>query len=143
MNASILTPNGTKLPLRLASQGQMYSLIFTALYEGEYKIYLSWDNYQVPNTPIIAKTSPQSDISKIEINGLGLTEAKINQESDFVIDGSRAGEMSGLPEIRLSGTRCDIEVRVLQLGHNIFRCSYVPQIPGNLQNINNFKIENY
>jgi len=130
LNASILTPNGTKLPLRLASQGAMYSLIFTALYEGEYKIYLSWDNYQIPNTPIIAKTTPQSDISKIEITGLGLSEAKINQESDFVIDGSRAGEISGLPEIRLSGTRCDIDVRVLQLGHNIFRCSYVPQIPG-------------
>jgi filamin len=130
LNASILSPNGTKLPLRLASQGQMYSLIFTALYEGEYKIYLSWDNYQIPNTPIIAKTTPQSDITKIEITGLGLSEAKINQESDFVIDGSRAGEMPGIPEIRLSGTRCDIDVRVLQLGHGIYRCSYVPQIPG-------------
>lgn len=130
LNASILSPNGTKLPLRLTSQGQMYSLIFTALYEGEYKIFLSWDNYQIPHTPIIAKTSPQSDASKIEISGNGLSEAKINQESDFVIDGSRAGEMSGVPEIRLTGTRCDIDVRVLQLGHSIYRCSYTPQIPG-------------
>jgi filamin len=130
LNASILAPNGTKLPLRLTSQAQMYSLSFSALYEGEYKIHLMWDNYQLPNSPIIAKTSQQSDMNKIEVNGNGLSEAKINQESEFVIDGSRAGEIYGLPEVRLSGTRCDIEVRIMQLGHNIYKCTYVPQVPG-------------
>ena len=108
----------------------MYSLSFAALYEGEYKIHLMWDNYQLPNTPIIAKTSQQADLNKIEVNGHGLSEAKINQETDFVIDGSRAGDLVGLPEIKLAGTRCDIEVRTIQLGHNIYRCSYVPQVPG-------------
>lgn len=130
LNASILAPNGTKLPLRLTSQAQMYSLSFSALYEGEYKIHLTWDNYQLPNSPIIAKTSQQSDLNKIDVNGAGLAEGKINQEAEFVIDGSRAGKIFGLPEIKLTGTRCDIEVRVMQLGQNIYRCTYVPQIPG-------------
>ena len=130
LSASILAPNGTKLPLRLTSQGHMYALSFSALHEGEYKIHLAWDNYQLPNSPLIAKTSQQSDLSKIEVSGSGVSEAKINQESEFVVDGSRAGKIVGLPEIKLTGTRCDIEVRVMQLGQNIYRCLYVPQIPG-------------
>lgn len=130
LSCTILAPNGTKLPLRLSSQGQVYSLSFTAIFEGEYKILILWNNHNLPNTPIIAKTSQQSDINRIEVSGIGLHEAKINQESDFIIDGSRAGELYGLPEIRLTGTRCDIDVRMMQLGHNVFKCTYVPQIPG-------------
>jgi len=60
-----------------------------------------WDNYQLPNSPIIARTSQQSDLNKIEVNGQGLSQAKINQEAEFVIDGSRAGQLQGLPEVCL------------------------------------------
>ena len=130
LSSTIIAPNGTKLPLRLTSQGQNYSLSFNPIFEGEYKVHLLWDNHNLPNTPITAKTTLQSDIVKIEVNGNGLHEAKINQEADFVIDGSRAGELYGLPEIKLTGTRCDIDVRMMQLGHNIYRCTYIPQIPG-------------
>jgi hypothetical protein len=70
------------------------------------------------------------DANNLEINGNGLLEAQINQESDFIIEGSRAGELKGIPEIKLTGTRCDIDVRIVQLGLNIFRCYYIPQIPG-------------
>ena len=130
LSSTILAPNGTKLPLRLTSQGQIYTLNFAPLYEGEYKIHIMWDNYALPNTPLSAKTSLHADVNRIEITGTGIAEAKINQEADFIINGSRAGELFGLPEIKLTGTRCDIDVRLMQLGHNIYRCSYVPQIPG-------------
>ena len=130
MHATMVGPNNVKVPLKLASQGTIYSLNFTTVYEGEYKINLSWDNYELPNTPIIVRTLHESDMSKIEVSGPGLHEAKINNEAEFLIDGSHAGDLSGLPEVRLTGTRCDIEVRALQLGYNIYRCSYVPSIPG-------------
>lgn len=131
LSSTIVAPNNAKLPLRLSNQGSIYSLSFTALYEGEYMIHLLWDNQPLPNTPILAKTSQQSDLNKIEISGYGLHEAKINQEADFIIDGSRVGgELHTLPEIKFTGTRCDIEVRIIQIGHNIYRCVYVPQIPG-------------
>jgi hypothetical protein len=68
--------------------------------------------------------------SLFEVNGMGLLEAKVNQESDFIIDGSRAGELNGLPEIKLTGNSCDIEVKIMQMGHNIYRCSYIPHAPG-------------
>lgn len=131
MEANIVAPNGTKLPLRLTNQIQnQYQLSFTALYEGEYKIYLLWNNHPIPNSPIIAKTINQSDINRIEVTGAGLHEAKINQEAEFIIDGSRAGELYGLPEVKLTGVRCDIDIRLMQLGHNNYRCTYIPQIPG-------------
>ena len=118
------------MPLRLTNQGKIYSLCFAALYEGDYKIHLLWDNYALPNTPINARTVLQGDVSRIEITGSGHVEAKINQEAEFIIDGSRAGELLGLPEIKLAGTRCDVDVRLMKLGHNIYRCCYVAQIPG-------------
>ncbi|CAF0909290.1 unnamed protein product [Brachionus calyciflorus] len=131
LTCSIIAPGNNKLPLRLTNQGTLYTLNFSALYEGEYKIHLLWDNQALPNTPITARTSQQFDLNRIEVNGYGIHEAKINQETDFIIDGSRAGgDLHGLPEIRFTGTRCDIDVRLQQIGHNIYRCSYVPQIPG-------------
>lgn len=158
LNASILAPNGAKLPFRLINQSPIYSLTFTASQDGEYSIQVTWDNHALPNTPIVAKTSTpvpiimssqpavtntpqqqqqQFDLSKIEISGYGLQEAKINTEAEFIIDGSRAllnatavSEPLPVPEIKLTGTRCDVDVRVVPIGHNVFRCVYVPQIPG-------------
>ncbi len=138
LSSTIIAPNGSKLPLRLTNQGQIYTLSFSAVYEGEYKIFLSWDNHNLPNTPITAKTTTHSETSRIEVNGSGLHESKINQESDFIIDGSKAGDLYGLPEVKINGTRCDIDVRMMQLGHNIYRCTYVPQVPGKFL-VHNFK----
>lgn len=157
MNATILGPNSVKLPLRLLNQNQIYSLTFTPMQEGEHTIQLTWDNHPLPNTPIVAKTTSASttttttttqqtnatltganptttiDWSKLEVNGFGVHEAKINTEAEFVVDGSRClveASPAAPPEIKLTGTRCDVDVRVIQIGHNVFRCVYVPQIPG-------------
>ncbi len=130
MNALIISPNGNKLPFRLLSQGSLYTLIFTPAYEGDYKIQLTWDGHPLPNTPLIAKCDQTSDVTKIQVKGVGLKEAKINQEVDFIIDGSKAGNLFGFPEIKMAGTKTDIDVRIQQIAHCIFRCSYTPYIPG-------------
>lgn len=130
LSCSIIAPGNTKLPHTLTNQDSLYTLNFAALYEGEYKIHLFWDNQVVPNTPITARTTHLNDFNRIEVNGYGIHEAKINQETDFIIDGSRAGDLHSQPEIRFTGTRCDIDVRLQQISHNVYRCSYVPQIPG-------------
>lgn len=130
LSATILSPNGSKLPFRLNGQGNIYSLSFTAFYEGEYKLQFFWDGHALPNTPIIGKCFQQSDASRIQVRGNGLKEAKINQESEFIIDGSRAGDLFGYPEIKMTGTKVDIDVRMQQLGNNIYRCTYTPHMPG-------------
>ena len=130
LTAVISAPNGTKLPFKLHNQSQIYTLTFTALFEGEYKLQMYYENHLIPNMPVVAKTVKEIDLNKIEVHGLGLHEAKINQEYEFVIDGSRAGDLHGMPEIRMAGTRCDVDVRVQQMGHNIYKCSYIAQVPG-------------
>jgi filamin len=130
LNAVIISPNGNKLPLRLLNQGSLYTLTFTPVYEGEYKIQLTWDAHALPNTPLIAKCDQMSDPSKIQVKGVGIKEAKINQEAEFIIDGSRAGNLFGFPEIKLAGTKTDIDVKMQQISHNVFRCTYTPYIPG-------------
>jgi filamin len=130
LNCIINSPNGNKLPLRLLSQESLYTLTFTPVYEGDYKIQISWNGYPLPNTPLIAKCDQASDITKIQIKGAGLKEVKINEEADFIIDGSKAGNLFGFPEIKVAGTKTDIDVRIQQIAHNIFRCTYTPYIPG-------------
>ena len=130
LSATIMAPNGTKLPFRLNNQEKIYSLSFTSFYEGEYKIQLFWDGHALPHTPIFGKCGQQLDLSKILVKGNGLREAKINQETEFVIDGSRAGDIFGYPEVNMSGTKTDIDIRIHQLAHNTYRCTYTPHIPG-------------
>jgi hypothetical protein len=114
---------------------------------GMHALQIKYSDEHVFGSPFLIRVAETTDASKVrvisangfkgmhdsnslEINGNGLLEAQINQESDFIIDGSRAGELKGIPEIKLTGTRCDIDVRIVQLGLNIFRCYYIPQIPG-------------
>ena len=75
---------------------------------------------------------PQIDANNIDISGQGLYEARIQQESEFIIDGSRANGISGVPEVRLTGNKRDIDVKLTRIGNNIFRCSYIPQLVGKI-----------
>lgn len=120
LTAVINAPNGSKLPFKLTNtQPHIHTLVFTALYEGEYKIHLFFENHSIAsNMPIVGKTvSSVPDMNRVEVHGVGLHDAKIGQEYEFVIDGSRAGpDLAGLPEIKMVGTRCDIETRLTQIG---------------------------
>ena len=117
-----------------------FGLLIRAQEPGIHVLQVKYNDEHVPESPFIIcinepkdaeVLSVQSESNLIELNGMGLVEAKMNQETDFIIDGSRAGELIGMPEIKLTGNICDIDVKVMQLGHNIYRCSYMPQIPGN------------
>lgn len=86
-----------------------------------------------PSSSSSSSQPPYFDLSKVEVSGYGLHEAKINAESEFIIDGSRAVGLNEIimpPEIKFTGTRCDVDVRLVQIAHNVYRCLYVPQIPG-------------
>lgn len=116
-----------------------FALLIKPQESGVHVLQVKYNDEHVPESPFIicinepkdeGALSVSSETKLIELNGMGLVEAKMNQETDFIIDGSRAGEINGLPEIKLTGNICDIDVKVMQLGHNIYRCSYMPQIPG-------------
>jgi hypothetical protein len=114
-----------------------FALLIKPHEPGIHVLQVKYNDEHVPESPfIICVSEPKecvsvpSETNLIDLNGMGLVEAKMNQETDFIIDGSRATDITGLPEIKLTGNICDIDVRVMQLGHNIYRCSYIPQIPG-------------
>ena len=37
---------------------------------------------------------------------------------------------AGIPEVRMTGVKTDIDVRTVLIGDNKYRCMYVPQVPG-------------
>ena len=121
-----------------------FSLSIKPQETGIHVLQVKYNDEHVPESPFfICISEPQDGMTKnapieneinltsqIEVNGIGLVQAKVDQETDFIIDGSRAGDLNGVPEIKLTGNSCDIEVKVMQLGHNIYRCSYIPHAAG-------------
>ncbi len=65
---------------------------------------------------------------KVVLTGRGLQEARVNQEAEFVIDGTEAGP--GVPEVKLAGVKSDINVYVQNIGGNKYRCTYTPTSAG-------------
>lgn len=132
LSATVFGPNGSKVPLDLINKGNIYSLVFTPIYEGDYKINILWDNDPLPNMPLRGVTMAKLDLNRVELSGEGLREAKINLESCFIIDGSKASDsqINEPPDIKLTGTRADCEIKVAKLGNNCYKCTYTPEIPG-------------
>jgi filamin len=134
LTALIDAPNGTKLPLKLAlnNSTKIYDLTFVAIHEGEYTINVALDGVLIDNMPLRARTErTTAQMDRIEVRGAGLAEAKVGVEQEFVIDGGRAGTLLvGSPDVRMAGARCDITVQCVQVAENVFKCRYVPQVPG-------------
>ncbi|UJR31815.1 hypothetical protein I4U23_019292 [Adineta vaga] len=127
--------DGLRVPIRIDQQGTIYTLSFTAIREGKYDISITYDGNPLPNMPLRATASTASTHSsehlKVEVHGRGSYEAKVNEEAEFTIDASKASTHgTGIPVVRLTGVQADVEVRVRQIEHNIFHCSYVPTAPG-------------
>ncbi|CAF0927406.1 unnamed protein product, partial [Didymodactylos carnosus] len=120
-----------RIPIRLDQQGSLYTVSFTAVREGKYDINVTYDNNLLPNMPLRAiatNVSGQSDHIKVEVYGRGSHEARVNEEAEFTIDGTKAG--SGIPSVRLTGTKSDVDIRIKSLENNVYSCSYIPSVPG-------------
>ena len=113
---------------------------------GEHYLCIWWADIPLPRTPFVgiarggavqapppvaapAPTVAAPNHEKVILTGRGLQEARVNQEAEFVIDGTEAGP--GIPEVKLSGVKADIQVHSQSLGDNKYRCVYTPTIPGN------------
>lgn len=87
------------------------------------------------NSTSLMSSYKLTDSTRIELNGRGLYEATINRESEFLIDASSASDFSGYPEIRLTGNKCDIDVKTVKLVHNVYRCFYYPLVEGKFKSL--------
>lgn len=106
-------------------------VVFTPMDEGEYIIHLYISGVPLPNSPIRAFANGSShlkDHSRVMLRGRGLSSANINEEAEFVIDGSEAGP--GVPEVSLCGVKADIPVQVKSVGNNVYKASYTASVGG-------------
>ena len=58
---------------------------------GIYQIRIFCNDMCLPRCPITAVATEPIDHEKVVLTGLGLQEAIVNQQAEFIIDGTEAG----------------------------------------------------
>ncbi|GAU89920.1 hypothetical protein RvY_02412-2 [Ramazzottius varieornatus] len=131
LSAEIRGPSGL-IPVRLESAGKdRVKVTFTAVAEGHHDCHFWWSEQPIPHSPLPGWAEPAAipiDASRVRLRGKGLTEAKVKEEAEFIIDGSDAGP--GEPEVLISGIKADIPVTLEHLGNNVYKATYVAQHSG-------------
>lgn len=82
----------------VVDRGSTHIVSFTPRVEGEYFVKVYWNDAMVPRCPIIGVVRDGmvmvvGDINheKVVLTGHGLREARVREETEFVIDGTDAG----------------------------------------------------
>ncbi|CAF3984512.1 unnamed protein product, partial [Rotaria sp. Silwood1] len=116
LKANIRGVDNTFIPLRIDQQDSLGILSFTILRDGKYDLTITYANNSLLNMPIrIISTSISLDFVKVKVHGRGSYEARINEETEFIIDTSQASNSNiNKPIVRLIGTQTDVEVRIHQ-----------------------------
>ena len=145
LTAEVRGPAGT-VPCEIDHRGNgRYLISFMPRVPGEHYLSIWWADCPLPRNPCIGMASGGGMVQqtpaftaalpaaapnheKVILTGRGLQEARVNQDADFIIDGTEAGP--GVPDVKLTGVKCDIPVTVTSLGDNKYRCTYVPTIAG-------------
>lgn len=131
LKAEIRGPSGMTEASLEQTSSYRYRLTFVPQEEGDYYIYIYYNDFPHPNSPFAAHAEPVMpvpDHTRVVLRGHGLTGAKVGSEAEFVIDGSDAGP--GSPEVSLSGVKADIPVQLVPQGNNTYRVLYTPTVPG-------------
>ena len=72
--------------------------------------------------------SHQSE-GKVRLTGQGLVSASCGEENHFTIDGSAAPE-GGKPEVQISNQKTALNVKLKNVGYNLYQAFYSPRVPG-------------
>ena len=73
--------------------------------------------------------SSSSSEGKVRLTGQGLVSALCGEENHFTIDGSASTE-SGKPEVQISGVKTMLNVKLKNVGYNLYQAFYSPRTPG-------------
>lgn len=141
LRVEVTGPNNNKLPVDVSNREPgRYIASFMPELPGDYSMNVYWCEHLLSRSPILGTVSgslqPASipicdlpcDPCGIMVTGQGLTNARVQEEAEFIIDGSQAGQ--GMPVVELVGVKCDIEVQCIPIGPCRYRCVYTPTVPG-------------
>ena len=73
--------------------------------------------------------SSQQSEGKVRLTGQGLVSASCGEENHFTIDGSAAPE-GGKPEVQISSQKTSLNVKLKNVGYNLYQAFYSPRTPG-------------
>ncbi|XP_006823440.1 filamin-A-like [Saccoglossus kowalevskii] len=132
LSAEVQSPNGTKRPMNLDKRSDgTYDASFVPDEEGEHLLHLYWSGLPTKNSPYKAMASREVlpiDHSKVLCSGKGLKYGRVNDESEFIIDGSLAGP--GEPRCTMSGLKGDVPITITPIGNDVHRAKYTPLVAG-------------
>ena len=80
-------------------------------------------------SPSTQQTSSQQSEGKVRLTGQGLVSASCGEENHFTIDGSAAPE-GGKPEVQISSQKTSLNVKLKNVGYNLYQAFYSPRTPG-------------
>ncbi|XP_055347083.1 filamin-C-like isoform X2 [Paramacrobiotus metropolitanus] len=131
LSAEVRGPSGL-IPVKVENVGKdRVKVSFTAIAEGHHDIHVWWSEQPIPHSPFPGWAEPALipiDAGRVRLRGRGLTEAKVREEAEFIIDGSEAGP--GEPEVHISGIKADIPVTLQHLGSSVYKATYTAQHSG-------------
>lgn len=133
LKVDILSPINEKLPYKKICQDDIHKLYFTPVYEGQYKLNFTYNNFPISISPIIALTSDYSILKEIRVYGNGICKAELHKESEFFVDCSRIKDLEEFPEISFMGFSNDLnnlKINIASISKNVYRCNYIPEKPG-------------
>ncbi|OQV23311.1 Filamin-B [Hypsibius exemplaris] len=134
LSAEVRGPSGL-IPVRLETSGKdRVKVSFTPVAEGHHDVHFWYSEQPIPHSPLPGWAEPALpliDASRVRLRGRGLTEAKVREEAEFIIDGSEAGP--GEPEVHISGIKADIPVSLQHLGSNVYKATYTASHHGAYQ----------
>ncbi|XP_070539365.1 filamin-A-like isoform X2 [Ptychodera flava] len=132
LSAEVECPDGTKRPMNIDQRSDgTYAVSFVPDEEGDHKLHIYLSGLPAKNSPYAAIASRELlpvDHSKVVCTGRGLKQGKVNEECEFIIDGSLAGP--GDPKCTMSGLKEDIPLTLSPLGNDIYRVKYLPLTAG-------------
>ena len=73
--------------------------------------------------------APSQSEGKVRLTGQGLVSASCGEENHFTIDGSAAPE-GGKPEVQISSQKTVLNVKLKNVGYNLYQAFYSPRMPG-------------
>nr|CAD7463461.1 unnamed protein product [Timema tahoe] len=132
LTAECRGPTGSSVPVAVEPVSQSrVRLLVTPRVAGEHLLYLQYGGFPLPRSPLMGLaegTQGASGPVRVVLTGRGLATARCFQEAEFNIDGSQAGP--GLPEVTLTGMKADINVQLHNVGNNVYRATYTPNVVG-------------
>ncbi|XP_074601281.1 filamin-type immunoglobulin domains fbug isoform X2 [Brevipalpus obovatus] len=135
LNGSLRTPDDRIEPISVeVVKGDKYLLnqiCLTPRKEGEYQMKLNFGDFALPRSPligIVGHTRSSDEYATVALRGQGLAGARVDEEAEFILDGTDAGP--GVPDITLTGVKADIPIKVTKISERIFRATYTPPIQG-------------